>query len=297
MPRRRRTGRFETFIACLGECDVNYACPMKPTRPKPAAAARAALTAAASVTRGLEQALLSTVSENGTKPDGRRQRWEKHKQARRSELTDGVIDAVRELGPDVGMDEIAGHIGVSKTVLYRYFADKSDLGVATTVRFFETVLLPRLIEAIHDDVDEYTLTRTVIAVYVHAVADEPNLYKFALASSPTSSPAPVESEKLVAQLLSATIVMRMTERAADTDGAVVWSNVLVGGIQRVVDWWMADRTMDVEAVIDYLTMMAWSAIVGIAAVNGSREEFVASPPPLPDPPISGVPGSEVRGQA
>ena len=261
---------------------------MKTNRPNPAAAARAAVTAAANMTRGLEQALPNTVEglgtpESGTKPDGRRQRWEKHKQNRRTELTDGVMNAVRELGADVGMDEIAGHIGVSKTVLYRYFADKNDLGVATTVRFFETTLLPRLIDAIHDDVDEYTLTRTVIGVYVHAVADEPNLYSFALASSPTSSPAPAGSEKMVTQLLTATIVLRMTERSADTAGAAVWSNALVGGIQRVVDWWMADQTvMAADELIDYLTMMAWSSIVGIAAVNGSREKFLAAPPPLPE---------------
>ncbi|MDL9936922.1 TetR/AcrR family transcriptional regulator [Gordonia sp. ABSL1-1] len=256
---------------------------MKSNRTNPAAAARTALSAAATVTRGLEQALLRSPSEPEAKPDGRRQRWEKHKQARRTELTDGVIEAIRALGADVGMDEIAAHIGVSKTVLYRYFVDKNDLGIATTVRFFDTTLLPRLVEAISDDVDEYTLTRTVIGVYVHAVADEPNLYKFALASSPTSSPAPADSQKLVATLLTSVIVLRLTDRDAETAGAEVWSNVLVGGIQRVVDWWMAERTISAEELIDYLTMMAWSSIVGIAAVGGSRAKFMADPPPLPNP--------------
>ncbi len=117
------------------------------------------------------------------------------------------------------MDEIARHIGVSKTVLYRYFTDKNDLGVATTVRFFETTLMPRLIETITDDVDEYTLTRTVISVYVHAVADEPALYRFALSASPSSSVTSAESEKLVAQLLTSTIVMRLGERDGDAAGA------------------------------------------------------------------------------
>ncbi|MGC4962958.1 TetR/AcrR family transcriptional regulator [Gordonia sp. DT218] len=251
-------------------------------RPSPAAAARAAVAAATNVTRGLEQALISTVTEGVAKPDGRRQRWEKHKAARRTELTDGTIDAVRTLGADVGMDEIAAHIGVSKTVLYRYFTDKSDLGVATAVRFFETMLLPRLTEAITDDVDEYTLTRTAIGVYVNAVADEPNLYKFAL-TSPPSSAATADSEKLVAQLMTAALVLRMTERDADISGAEVWSNALVGAIQRAVDWWMTERSIPVGDLIDYLTMLSWSSIVGIAAFNGSREAFVAAPPPLPEP--------------
>ena len=250
-------------------------------RPDPAAAARAAVGAAANFTRGIEQALLGT-GDDGSKPDGRRQRWHQHKLARRTELTDGTMAAVRELGADVGMDEIAAHIGVSKTVLYRYFSDKTDLGGAVTMRFFETTLLPRLTEAITDDVDEYTLTRTVIAVYVRAVADEPALYKFALASSPTSSVAPAGSEQLVAQLLIATMRMRMEERGADTSGAEVWSYTLVGGIQRAMDWWMGSGTTPVDDLIDYLTMLVWSAIVGITAVNASRDDFAANPPPLPD---------------
>ncbi|MEE3849818.1 TetR/AcrR family transcriptional regulator [Gordonia sp. LSe1-13] len=245
------------------------------------------------MTRGLEHALRSTVADPTTKPDGRRRRWEKHKANRRTELTDGTIDAVRVLGADVGMDEIAAHIGVSKTVLYRYFTDKNDLAVATAVRFFETTLLPRLTETITDDVDEYTLTRTVIEVYVTAVADEPNLYKFALTGAP-SSVATADSEKLVAQLMTDLLVLRMSERDADTSGAEVWSNALVGAIQRAVDWWMTERSMPVGDLIDYLTMLSWSSIVGIAAVNGSRQAFVAAPPTLPEPADDGRGGGRVN---
>lgn len=274
----------------------HYADEVIANRPSPASAARSALATAATVTRGLEQALLTAVTDGGDsngagKPDGRRQRWEKHKQARRTELTDGTISAVRELGADTGMDEIANHIGVSKTVLYRYFSDKADLGNAVTARFFESVLLPRLTEAITDDTDEYTLTRTVIGVYVRAVADDPQLYRFALATSPTSSVGSVESERLVAQLLTAAIVVRMTERSGDVSGAEVWSHTLVGGIQRAVDWWMSDTAMPVDDLIDYLTMLVWSAVVGIGAANGSRDEFLVHPPVLPEP----EPESRVAG--
>ncbi len=247
-------------------------------RSSPAAAARAAVVAAANVTHGIEQALLGAVADKPGKADGRSQRWEKHKQARRTELTDGTIDGLRILGPDVGMDEIATHIGVSKTVLYRYFADKNDLGVAVTVRFFETTLLPRLTEAISDDVDEYTLTRTVISVYVTAVADEPSLYKFTMSTAGPSSTA--DSEKLVAQLLATAMRLRMAERDVDMSGAEVWADALVGGIQRAVDAWMTDRSVPVGDVIDYLTMMVWSSIVGIAAFNGSRDAYMSSPPAL-----------------
>ena len=75
----------------------------------------------------------------------------------------------------------------------------------------------------------------------------------------------------------------MEERAADTSGAMVWSHVLVGGMQRAVDWWMTDRELPVDDLIDYLTMMVWSSVTGIARVNGSREAFIADPPVLTQP--------------
>ena len=87
---------------------------------------------------------------------------------------------------------------------------------------------------------------------------------------------------------------------ADTTGAELWSHALVGGIQHVVDWWMTKRTLSADEVVDYLTMMVWSAVVGVWQVNGSREKFLAAPPalfdpppadPLPADPASGTPGA------
>lgn len=64
------------------------------------------------------------------------------------ELVDGALDAIRRLGRDVSMDEIAAEIGVSKTVLYRYFVDKNDLTTAVMMRFTQTTLIPNLAAAL-----------------------------------------------------------------------------------------------------------------------------------------------------
>ncbi|MFT4127376.1 MAG: TetR/AcrR family transcriptional regulator [Gordonia sp. (in: high G+C Gram-positive bacteria)] len=260
-------------------------------RASPAAAARAAVVAAANPPPGSGH-MPPGADAAAPKPDGRRARWDKHKQARRTELTDATIEAVRALGGDVAMDDIATHIGVSKTVLYRYFTDKSDLGAAAMSRVFETTLLPRLTEALGGgELDDYTLARTVISLYVHAVADDPELYRFALATSPSRSTlrTPAEAEKLVAGLLTMLFVTRLTERGGEIDGAETWSYALVGGIQRTVDRWMEHPDIEVDALIDYLAMLAWSAVVGIAQVNGSREVFTGAPPQLPPVPGEAAP--------
>jgi AcrR family transcriptional regulator len=62
-----------------------------------------------------------------TRPDGRRTRWAEHRAARRVELIEAAMDAVRAHGANVGMDQIARAARTSKPVIYRYFADKADL--------------------------------------------------------------------------------------------------------------------------------------------------------------------------
>lgn len=84
------------------------------------------------------------------------------------------------------MDEIASDIGVSKTVLYRYFVDKNDLTTAVMTRFAQTTLIPKMAAALSARLDGYDLTRTVIKVYVETVAAEPEIYPFVMANSSAS---------------------------------------------------------------------------------------------------------------
>ncbi|GAB2641092.1 TetR/AcrR family transcriptional regulator [Gordonia jinhuaensis] len=274
-----------------------------PTRPNPAAAARAAVAVAANATKHLPdllgQSSSAPESTSGSdaaapRPDGRRARWQHHKAARREELVDGVLDAVRALGADAGMDDIASHIGVSKTVLYRYFTDKNDLSTAAMARFIETTLAPRLADALTEEVDEFTLTRTTVSVYVDTVAEEPAIYNFVMSSN-ASTGAVADSERLVAQMLTHAMNSRLFERTFDTSGSETWSYALVGAIELATHWWMVERRVTKEQLVDYLTMMVWSSIVGVLAAGGSPEVFASMPHPLPDPPtLPNLPDSAGR---
>jgi len=64
---------------------------------------------------------------NGAAGDRRRTRWAAHRKERREELIKAAIEAFFQHGPDVDMAQVAAVAGVSKPVLYRYFADKSQL--------------------------------------------------------------------------------------------------------------------------------------------------------------------------
>ena len=120
------------------------------------------------------------------KTDGRKRRWHQHKVERRNELVDGTLEAIRRRGSNVSMDEIAAEIGVSKTVLYRYFVDKNDLTTAVMMRFAQTTLIPNMAAALSSNLDGYDLTREIIRVYVETVAAEPEPYRFVMANNSAS---------------------------------------------------------------------------------------------------------------
>ncbi|WP_405486456.1 TetR/AcrR family transcriptional regulator [Nocardia sp. NBC_00511] len=235
----------------------------------------------------------AAASPRGGREDGRKRRWQQHKIDRREELVDGTLAAIRARGGDAGMDEIAAEIGVSKTVLYRYFSDKLDLTRATMERFIETTLMPRIYEAISDDLDEYQLVRNTLAAYVHTVDSDTDVYRFIMGNgSATDTSTLADFEKLFAQVVSAVIIDKAFDRGVQTEGAMLWAYVLVGGVQLATDWWITNRTMSSEEMLDYLTMMAWSAVEGMVRTGGDRHWFNAQQHSLPDPENGAKPGAQ-----
>jgi len=139
---------------------------------------------------GTRERILAIVAQQtppaAIKTDGRKRRWHQHKVDRRNELVDGTLEAIRRRGSNVSMDEIASEIGVSKTVLYRYFVDKNDLTTAVMMRFAQTTLIPNMAAALSSNLDGFDLTREIIRVYVETVAAEPEPYQFVMANNSAS---------------------------------------------------------------------------------------------------------------
>jgi AcrR family transcriptional regulator len=216
------------------------------------------------------------------KTDGRKRRWHQHKVERRNELVDGTLEAIRRRGRHVSMDEIAAEIGVSKTVLYRYFVDKNDLTTAVMMRFAQTTLIPNMAAALSSNMDGFDLVREIIRVYVETVAAEPEPYRFVMSNSSASkSKVIADSERIIAGMLAVMLRRRMQEAGMDTSGVEPWAYMIVGGVQLATHSWMSHPRMTPDELIDYLTMLSWSALCGIVEVGGSREKFNVQPHPSP----------------
>ncbi len=220
------------------------------------------------------------------KTDGRKRRWHQHKVERRTELVDGALDAIRRRGRDISMDEIAAEIGVSKTVLYRYFVDKNDLTTAVMMRFTQTTLIPNMAAALSSNLDGFDLTREIIRVYVDTVAAEPEPYRFVMANSSASKNKVIaDSEQIIARMLAVMLRRRMQADAMDTRGVEPWAFLIVGGVQQATHSWMSNPRMSSDDLIDYLTMLCWNALCGIVEVGGSLDRFRSAPHPSPVVPV------------
>jgi AcrR family transcriptional regulator len=221
------------------------------------------------------------ISATPPKVDGRKRRWHQHKVDRRNELVDGTLEAIRRHGRYVSMDEIAADIGVSKTVLYRYFVDKNDLTTAVMMRFAQATLIPNMANALSSNLDGYDLTREVIRVYVETVAAEPEPYRFVMANSSATKKVIADSEQIIARMLAVMLRRRMHQVGMDTRGVEPWAYMIVGGVQLATHSWMSHPRMSADELIDYLTMLSWNALCGIVEVGGSLERFRAQAHPSP----------------
>ncbi len=230
----------------------------------------------------MAQQISPALDKTGVKTDGRKRRWHQHKVERRTELVDGALEAIRQRGRDVSMDEIAAEIGVSKTVLYRYFVDKNDLTTAVMMRFAQTTLIPNMAAALSSNLDGFDLTREIIRVYVETVASEPEPYRFVMANSSASKNKVVaDSERIIARMLAVMLRRRMQMVGMDTHGVEPWSYLIVGGVQLATHSWMSNQRTTSDELIDYLTMLCWNALCGIVEAGGSLEKFNSQPHPSP----------------
>jgi AcrR family transcriptional regulator len=192
-------------------------------------------------------------------PDGRRARWTEHRRARREDLVAAAVAAVRRVGPELAVDDVARSAGVSKTVIYRYFSDKDELIDAVLDRIAQAILLPRLLgELAAEHPDDRTALRAVIAAFVSLIEDEPELYRFAYAQAGRSGRADLvaETEREIAQALGDYLSSRLIDAGRPSEPAMTWAYGVVGMVQLAAHWWSDTRPVPSSDLVEHLTALA-----------------------------------------
>jgi AcrR family transcriptional regulator len=208
---------------------------------------------------------MNSVDEGVNRPDGRSRRWADHRERRRAELVEAVIAAIRELGPEPGIDAVAAHAGVSKPVLYRYFADKSGLWLAVG-RQAATALVEAIAPAVAAVREERDVVAAAIDAYLAFIEADPHVYRFVVHQRGVSRDTDVIADAMdtVAGGLARIIGDRLRALGLDSGPALPWAYGIVGYVQTVGDWWLRQRQpISRAALADYLTTFLWGGVAGI----------------------------------
>lgn len=189
----------------------------------------------------------------------RRDREARAKAARREQLLDSAIGAVRTGGPNVSMDQIAAACGVTKPVVYRHFGDRDGLVMAMAVRFVDALvdaLTPQL--ARRDD--PRGLLASTIDAYLRLIERDTDLYRFVSANEPDKRDLVAS---LVAEQVAVVLERELDDAGLDTSASEAWAYGLVGMVHFTGDWWSRTTTPRRAVLVDQLTTLLWSGFAGI----------------------------------
>jgi AcrR family transcriptional regulator len=210
-------------------------------------------------------------------PDGRSARWSAHREARRADLVEAAVAAIDRHGPAAGVDEIAAAAGVSKPVLYRYFADKADLHAAVG-SWGAALVLERLLPTLEAEAPVEQRVRAGVSAYLATIEQHPNVFLLLVRHRVAGDTDPLADGKAaIAAAIARVLGDTLRSFGVDASGAEPWAHGLVGLGLSTGEWWLTRRTMSREAVCDHLAAFVWHALDGIAAGYGVPLGDVRSP--------------------
>lgn len=219
-------------------------------------------------------------------PDGRRLRWQEHNVTRRQVIVDAAIAVLEQQPPGEEMQvaTVAEAAGMSRTVVYRHFADRADLDRAVQQQICEDLgqlFAPALA---HDGTPEMIIRRLIDAFVTWAV-EHPSLYQFADGDLAGWGASPLG--QAVAQLAAGIeqvmeiVVLAMGVQLDDDDRASLdpWIFGLIGAVFAAVRRWLErdERLPAPEVFSRVLAQSIWVQVDGMARPRGLS---------LPDLPIA-----------
>ncbi len=215
---------------------------------------------------------LGAVKAEVSRRDRRDSRWDEHRRARREQLVDATIAAVGRHGAGVGMEEIAAEAGTSKTVVYRYFADRTELHLAVCARVAANLTV-RLHEAVDTTTDPRQMLTVAVETYLAFLEADLELYRFVVQGPPVGHPAgrdagdsdPIANlSHLVGDQAAAVVAVVLEQAGRDPAAALPWGHGLVGLVRSAADCWLqADRPMPRVELAAHLTDLTWAGLSGV----------------------------------
>lgn len=164
------------------------------------------------------------------------------------------------------MDRIAADARTSKPVVYRYFADKTDLHRAVTQRVVGTIIAT-LEQVTADDVEPRELIHASVAAYLELLEHAPELYRFVVSHPHMEAELgsrPATFSDVIAAMLGDQLAAALRGHGLDPAGAHPWGDAIVGFISSASLWWLDHPSaMTREELTDYLSALLWGGAAGM----------------------------------
>ncbi|HEY8546132.1 MAG TPA: TetR/AcrR family transcriptional regulator, partial [Acidimicrobiales bacterium] len=160
---------------------------------------------------------------------------------RREAILDAAERVIRAQGPDVGMQDIAAGLGLTKPAVYRSLGDKAALSAALGRRVAKR-LGERLAATLGGPGDLHGIVVAAIDVFCAFVDEDPHLYRFIVHGSKGAEPAGFQDRPLVARLAGviATALRAALGDGADEGLADTWAYAIIGAVFSATEHWRHD---------------------------------------------------------
>ena len=232
------------------------------------------------------------------KTDGRQLRWDSHNAARREHIIDAAIVVLEASvpGTEVHVQQIADRAGLSRTVVYRHFADRADLDAAVQGRALE-LLRAELVPSLSFEGTPVDIIRRIVSAYVGWASEHPSLHEFAQQDPPGERAGQMEQaiQQIAGQIedLINVGVEVLHVRLGEDDVAALDPLVfgLVGAVFTSTRRWLSRPVQQParEQFVELVTEAVWLQIAGMARHRGVELD--------PDLPVEALLEAALEGTA
>ncbi len=223
--------------------------------------------------------------------DGRTARWSGQRDKRRAEFVEAALEAIVQYGPQASIEQVADHVGVTRTKLYRYFDGAADLHHSVARRASDMLTAKQTL-VWDGPVSPMQVVRATVSMHVKWRIEHPNLYEY-LTRHPLSDEADGvsaidEVNSTVAANLAEVIAAFYRMLGIDERPAMPLSIGAVGFVESAVTHWLKDpaalpRKEFVTQLAEWMWSLHNSAMVKGGISIDPNEPVAPLKPVVPSP--------------
>ena len=210
----------------------------------------------------------------GAVTDRRRSRWDAHRRARRAELVAATVAAIHRHGPGLGMEHIATEAQTSKTVVYRYFGDRTGVYEAVCAHVAES-LVRQLRRAVKDTASPREMVSAAIEAYLRFIEGDPEVFRFVVRHPALDRPVDADPvaglSAVIGDHVAGVLAARRTMVGQDPSPAGAWGHGLVGLVRAAGERWVDDGfAPSRDELTAHLTALVWGGLAEVVPADGDQ---------------------------